>query len=55
MSGEMAIFTEALALGLIEKGFELVAKTQKAWYFTDSAPLRVAIDELLEIIEDSNK
>ena len=50
----IAIFTEEIAKGLIEKGFELVARTKKAWYFEDSQELRAAIDELLEIYESEN-
>ena len=46
--GDIAIFTPAVAKGLIERGFELVAKTEKAWYFEDSALLWCAVDELLE-------
>ena len=45
---DVAIFTEAVAKGLIDKGFELIARTSKAWYFEDSVLLWAAVDELLE-------
>lgn len=48
---DVAIFTEEIAMGLIERGFELVTKTKKAWYFEDSVSLRAAVDELLEAFE----
>lgn len=49
--GDIAIFTEEVAMGLMARGYELVARTDKAWYFEDSVLLRVAIDELLEALE----
>ena len=52
---DVAIFTEEVAKGLVEKGFELVAKTNKAWYFEDSVWLRIAVDELLESVVDDCK
>ena len=51
--GDVAIFTEEVAKGLIEKGFELVARTNKAWYFEDSVLLWVAVDELLAALSDN--
>lgn len=53
--GEVAIFTEEVAMGLIACGFELVARTNKAWLFEDSVLLRTAIDELLEGFEEDNR
>ena len=53
--GDLAIFTEAIAKGLIERGFEVVAKTKKAWYFEDSVLLRVTVDELLETFVDNDR
>lgn len=52
---EVAIFTEEVAMGLMARGFELVARTNKAWYFEDSVWLRAAIDELLEAFMDNDK
>lgn len=46
--GDVAIFTEEIAMGLMARGFELVTRTSKAWYFEDSRELRDSIDELLE-------
>lgn len=53
--GDFAIFTKEVAEGLIERGFELIARTEKAYYFTDSVWLRVAVEELLEIIQEQSK
>ena len=53
--GDVAIFTEAIAEELIARGFELVAKTNKAWYFTDSALLWCAVDELLTELQEQDK
>ena len=52
---DLAIFTEEIAMGLMARGFELVAKTDKAWYFRDSVLLRDAIDELLEAFAQEGK
>ena len=49
--GDIAIFTEEVAMGLIERGFELVTRTKQTWYFEDNYWLRIAIDELLETLE----
>ena len=49
--GDAAIFTPAIAEELIARGFELVARTDKAYYFTDSAEFWVAVDEILEAAE----
>lgn len=49
---DLAIFTEEIAMGLMARGFELVAQTEKAWYFRDSAWLRDAVEELLEAFEE---
>ena len=48
MHYDLAIFTESIAAELIERGFELITRTEKAWYFRDSAQLRRAVEELLE-------
>ena len=53
--GDFAIFTEEIAMGLMARGFELIAKTEKAWYFEDSVWLRIAVDELLEAFVDDGK
>lgn len=53
--GDVAIFTEEVAMGLMARGFELVARTDKAWYFEDSVWLRSAIDELLDSLLEENK
>lgn len=45
---DLAIFTEEIALGLIERGFELICKTEKAWYFKDSVSVRSAVRELMD-------
>lgn len=50
----IAIFTEAIAEGLIERGYELIARTEKAWHFEESALIWEAVDELLEIAEKNN-
>ena len=46
----MAIFTEELALTLIKEGYELEAKTAKAWIFTDTQDLENRVNELLNKI-----
>lgn len=51
---DIAIFTPEVAEALIMRGFELVAQTEKAWYFKDSMLLRDAIDELLAALEDNS-
>ena len=51
---DIAIFTEEIAEGLMERGFELVTKTKKAWYFEDSVWLREAVSELLEAYEEND-
>ena len=48
---DIAIFTPEVAEGLIKRGFELVAKTSKAWYFEDSPELWCAVDELMSDLE----
>ena len=51
MLTEMAIFTEAIARELQERGFELVrigGRNEKIYFFYDSVLLRAAVDELLE-------
>ena len=56
--GDLAIFTEAIAEGLMERGFELVAKTNRfepIWYFEDSVSLRAAVDELLEALQEVDR
>ena len=50
--GDVAIFTPAVAEGLIARGFELVARTRKAYYFEESIELWCAVDELLEALSD---
>ena len=52
--GDVAIFTPAVAEGLIARGFELVARTRKAYYFEESAELWCAVDELLEDLKEEN-
>ena len=51
---DIAIFTPEVAKALIERGFELVAQTEKAWYFKDSMLLRDAVEELLEAFADNS-
>ena len=51
---DLAIFTEEIAMGLMARGFELVAQTDKAWYFRDSVLLRDAVEELLEAFADKD-
>lgn len=56
--GDIAIFTEEIAMGLMARGFELVTKTNKfepIWYFEDSVSLRVAVDELLEALQEVDR
>ena len=53
--GDVAIFTPAIAKGLIERGFKLIAQTEKAWYFEDSVLLWCAVDELMEQEQDKYK
>lgn len=53
--GDLAIFTEEIAMGLMARGFELVTRTEKAWYFEDSVWLRVAVDELLESLQEIDR
>ena len=50
---EMAIFTPEIAEELIARGFELVARTEKAYYFIDSVLLERTVCELLEQLEDN--
>jgi len=45
---EIAIFTPAIAEALIARGFELVARTDKAFFFIDSIWLQIALEELIE-------
>ena len=52
---DLAIFTEEIAMELINRGFELVAKTKKAWYFEDSVLLRDAVSELLEAYVENDE
>ena len=49
--GEIAIFTEAIANELIQRGFHLVrigGRGTVIHFFEDSVLLRAAVDELLE-------
>jgi hypothetical protein len=48
---EFAVFTEEVAMGLMARGFELVAQTEKAWFFNDSVLLEAAVSELVESIK----
>lgn len=48
---EIAIFTEEVVRGLIDRGYAPVGKTSKAWYFEDSDMLRIALEEILEQID----
>ena len=51
MLTEVAIFTEAIARELQERGFELVrigGKNENIYYFQESVSLWAAVDELLE-------
>ena len=48
MMGDAAIFTPAVAEELIARGFELVARTDKAYYFEESVLLWRTVSELLE-------
>ena len=48
---DIAIFTPEVAEELIERGFEVVARSSKAWYFTDCYWIRIAINEALERLE----
>ena len=52
---DAVIFTPAIAEELKKRGFELVAQTEKAWYFEDSVLLWCAVDELLELLQDQDK
>lgn len=52
---EIAIFTPEVAEELIERGFEVVARSSKAWYFTDGYWIRIAIEEALARLEDMEK
>ena len=51
---DLAIFTPEVAKALMARGFELVAQTDKAWYFRDSVLLRDAVEELLEAFADKD-
>lgn len=50
---QMAIFTPAIAEELIKRGFELEARTEKAFYFNDSAQLRLVVIELLDMLNSN--
>lgn len=40
------VFTEEIARVLIDNGFTLLEKTEKAWHFEDSVSLWAIVDEL---------
>lgn len=50
----MAIFTEEIALTLINEGYELEAKTKKAWHFVDTPELMERVRELVYLYEIKN-
>jgi hypothetical protein len=51
--GDAAIFTPEIAEELIARGFELVARTDKAYYFEDSVLLWRTVCELMEALPQS--
>lgn len=50
----MAIFTEEIALALIEMGFVLEARTKLAWIFADSPLLEETVEALLKGLEQAS-
>lgn len=44
----MAIFTEEIALSLLDMGFVLIEKSEYAWTFEDSVLLEEAVTKLVE-------
>ena len=48
--GDIAIFTPEIAEELIARGYKLIAQTKKAYYFEDSAQLRLVVIELLDML-----
>jgi hypothetical protein len=52
---EMAVFTEAIAEELVNRGFRLVGYTNKAWFFEDSVLLERAVCELVEALQELGK
>ena len=53
--GEFAVFTEEIVMGLMARGFEPVAQTDKAWLFDDSVRLERAVAELVEALAHNDE
>lgn len=53
--GEMAIFTEEVAMALLARGFKLKGYTDKAWFFEDSVSLERAVSELVESLQEVDR
>lgn len=45
---EIAIFTEETAAALIERGFECLGTSDKAWFFEDTPLLLEALETLVK-------
>lgn len=52
---DLAVFTESIAKELIERGFELVGRTEKAWLFKDSVRLERTVSELVELMQEVDR
>lgn len=53
--GEMVIFTEEIAMGLLARGFKLKGMTNKAWFFEDSVLLERTVNELVESLQEVDR
>lgn len=56
--GEMAIFTEEVAMNLLARGFKLKGMgtgKYNVWFFEDSVLLERAVSELVSTLEDKSK
>lgn len=53
--GEMAIFTEEVAMALLARGFKLKGYTDKAWFFEDTVLLERAVSKLVAALEYNDR
>ena len=50
--GDIAIFTEEVAMALLARGFKLKGYNNTAWFFEDSVLLERAVTELTTALMD---
>lgn len=50
---EMAIFNEWIAAELVKQGFNLVGRSNLAWFFEDSVRLERTVSELTSALVDN--